>query len=69
MTERTKLKEHIEAVLKGIKGLTVDEATDMLHEIADEIAEGGSEDLFNGAILDGIRWGYAAAVQVEMAGG
>lgn len=66
---REKLKDHIEAVLEGIRHLSVDEAADLIAEIADEIAEGGPEDLFNGAIINGLRWGYAAAVQVEMGGG
>ena len=66
---REKLKDHIEAVLEGIRHLSVDDAADLIAEIADEMAEGGPEDQFNGAILDGIRWGYAAAVQVEMGGG
>lgn len=66
---RKKLKDHIEAVLEGIWHLSVDDVADLIAEIADEIAEGGPDDLFNGAILDGIRWGYAAAVQVEMGGG
>lgn len=66
---RDQLKAHIAAVLEGIRHLDVDAADDLLAEVADDLAEGGPEDLFNGAILDGIRWGYAAAVQVEMGGG
>lgn len=66
---REKLKDHIKAVLDGLQHLSVDDAADLIAEIADEIAEGGPEDLFNGAILDGIRWGYTAAVLVEMGGG
>lgn len=66
---RDQLKDHVVAVLDGIRHLSVDDAADLLAEIADDIADGGPEDLFNGAILDGIRWGYAAAVQVELAGG
>ena len=63
---REKLKDHIKAVLEGIRHLSVDDAADLIAETADEIAEGGPDDLINGAILDGIRWGYTAAVQVEM---
>ena len=66
---QNKLKDSIEAVIEGIKCLDVDGAADLLAEIGDEIAEGGPDDLINGAILDGIRWGYAAAVMVEMGGG
>ena len=66
---RTILKENIENVIEGLKYLSVDDAADLIAEVADEIAEGGPEDLFHGAILDGIRWGYAAAANVEIAGG
>lgn len=66
---REQLKAHIIAVIEGIKHLDVDSAADLIAEISDEIAEGGPEDLFHGAILDGIRWGYTAAVTVEMGGG
>lgn len=68
-TARETLKFHIATVLEGIQHMSVDDAADLLAELADEIAEGGPDDLFNGAILDGIRWGYAAAVTVEMGGG
>jgi len=63
------LKESIESVIEGLKQLDMYSAADLIAEIADEISEGGPEDLFHGAILDGIRWGYVAAVNVEMAGG
>lgn len=66
---RDQLKAHIVAVLEGIRHYGVDEAADLLAEIGDDLAAGSRQDLFNGAILDGIRWGYAAAVQVEMGGG
>ena len=66
---RTILKHHIKAVIEGLKYLSVDDAADLFAEVADEIAEGGPEDLFHGAILDGIRWGYSAAVNVELVGG
>jgi len=66
---RVILKANIEAVIEGLKHLDVDAAADLIAEIGDEIAEGGPEDLFHGAILDGLRWGYTAAVFVEMAGG
>lgn len=66
---RETLKSHITAVIEGLRHLDVDSAADLIAEVADDLAEGGLEDLFKGAILDGIRWGYAAAVQVEMAGG
>lgn len=66
---RETLKSHITAVIEGLRHLDVDSAADLIAEVADDLAEGGPEDLFNGALLDGIRWGYAAAVQVEMAGG
>lgn len=59
------LKDHIKAVLEGIRHLDLDSAADLLAEVADDAAE----DRINGAILDGIRWGYAAAVQVELGGG
>lgn len=64
-----RLKSHITAVLEDLRYLDVDSAADLIAEVADEIAEGGPEDLFNGAILDGIRWGHTAAVTVEMGGG
>jgi hypothetical protein len=63
------LKTHIGLVIEGLKHLDVDAAADLIAKVADELAEGGPEDLFHGAILDGLRWGYAAAVQVELAGG
>ena len=66
---RGALKAHITAVLEGIRHLSVDDAADLLAEIADDLSEDRSEDLINGAILDGIRWGYTAAVTVEMGGG
>ena len=66
---RDQLKDHIKAVLEGIKHLSVDDAADLIAEIGDEIAEDRADDLFHGAILDGLRWGYHAAVVVEMGGG
>jgi len=63
------LKDHIAAVIEGLKHMSVDDAADLIAEVADEMAEGEQEDLFHGAILDGIRWGYAAAVHVEHFGG
>ena len=66
---RDQLKDHIKAMLVGIKHLSVDDAADLIAEIGDEIAEGCADDLFHGAILDGLRWGYHAAVVVEMGGG
>lgn len=66
---REKLKDHIRAVVEGIKHLSVDDAADLIAEIADEIADDRSDDLFNGAILGGLRWGYHDAVVVEMDGG
>ena len=66
---RDQLKDHIKAVLEGIKHLSVDDAADLIAEVADEIAEGGDEDLFHGAILDGLRWGYHAAVTLELGDG
>lgn len=59
---RDTLKQHIVAVLEGMKHLDVDSAGDLIAEVADEIAGERTDDLFNGAILDGIRWGYHAAV-------
>lgn len=66
---RDQLKDHIKAVLDGIQHLSVDDAADLIAEISDEIAEDRTKDVFNGAILDGIRWGYHAAVVVELGGG
>jgi hypothetical protein len=66
---RDQLKAHIIAMLEGIRHLSIDDAADLLAEVADELADGGPADLFNGAILDGIRWGYEAAVRVELGGG
>ena len=66
---RTTLKTAIESLIKALHHFSPDEAADVISELSDEIAEGGREDLINGAILDGIRWGYAASVNVEMAGG
>jgi len=63
------LKENIENVIEGLKHLSVDDAADLIAEVADEMAEGEQEDMFHGAILDGLRWGYAAAVNVETSGG
>ena len=73
---REKLKDHIRAVVDGIKHLSVDDAADLIAEIADDendclppaLFQRG-EAMMNAAILDGLRWGYAAAVYVEMAGG
>lgn len=66
---KDKLKANIAAVVEGLRHLDVDAVADLLAEVADDLAGDRDEDLFNGAILDGIRWGYAAAVQVEMGGG
>ena len=66
---REQLKGHIKAVLEGIRHLDVDSAADLIAEVSDEIAEDRTENAINGAILDGIRWGYRAAVTVEMGGG
>lgn len=66
---REQLKSHIKATLEGIRHLSVDDAAGMIAEIGDEIADAPAEDCINGAILDGIRWGYAAAAIVEMGGG
>lgn len=66
---RERLKDHIKAVLEGIQHLDVDSAADLIAEVSDEIAEDRIEDAINGAILDGIRWGYRAAVTVELRGG
>lgn len=66
---KDKLKANIVALVEGLRHLDVDSAADLIAEVADELAGDRDEDLFNGAILDGIRWGYAAALQVEMAGG
>ena len=66
---RDQLKAHIAAVVEGLRHLDVDSAADLIAEVADDLAEGGAEDLFNGAILDGIRWGHTAAVIVETNGG
>ena len=63
------LKENIENVIEGLKHLSVDDAADLIAEVADEMAEGEQEDMFHSAILDGLRWGYAAAVNVETSGG
>jgi hypothetical protein len=63
------LKTNIVATIDGLKCLDVGEAADLIAEVADEMAEDDAEDIFNGAILDGIRWGYAAAVSVELGGG
>ena len=66
---REQLKDHIKAVLEGIRHLDVDSAADLIAEVSDEIAEDRTEDAINDAILDGIRWGYHAAVTVEIGGG
>ena len=58
---RDQLKSHITAALEGIRHLSVDDAADLIAEVADDLAGDRTEDMFNGAILDGIRWGYAAA--------
>lgn len=70
---RDQLKAHIAAVVEGLRHLDVDSAADLLGEVADDLAGYRDGDpagnLFNGAILDGIRWGYTAAVIVETNGG
>lgn len=66
---KDELKHHITAVLRGIRDLDVDAAADLLAEVGDDLAGDRAEDMVNGAILDGIRWGHAAAVGVEMGGG
>ena len=64
------LKDHIKAVVDGIRDMRVDDAADMLAEIGDEMSVGDkTDDMIVGAILDGIRWGYCAAVMVEIGGG
>lgn len=66
---RDRIKYHIIATLDHLRTFTVDEAADLISEVADEIAGDRTDDMINGAILDGIRWGYAAAVTVELGGG
>lgn len=66
---REKLKDHIRAVLGGIKHLSVDDAADLIAEVGDGIGEDHNDDAMCAAILDGLRWGYHAAVLVEMGGG
>lgn len=66
---REKLKDHIRAALEGIKHLSVDDASDLIAEIAADEKDCRGEAMMNAAILDGLHWGYAAAVYVEMAGG
>lgn len=66
---REQLKSHIAAVIEGIRHLSVDDAADLIAEVGDDMADDRTEDLFVGAILDGLRWGYHAAVTVEMGGG
>ena len=66
---RDQLKAHIAALVEGLRHLDVDAVADLLAEVADDLAGDRDEDLINGAILDGIRWGYAAAVIVETNGG
>ncbi|WP_314188814.1 hypothetical protein [Paracoccus yeei] len=69
MNMRDALKSHIKALIEGLKHIDVDSAADLIAEVSDEMAEDRTEDAINGAILDGIRWGYRAAVGVEMGGG
>lgn len=64
---RDKLKNHIAAVVEGIRHLSVDEADDLIADIGDQLA--CEEDVIADAILDGLRWGYRAAVTVDLAGG
>lgn len=66
---RDHLKSNIIAVLEGIQHLSVDDAADLLAEISDDLAGDRDDEMINGAILDGIRWGYAAALSVEICGG
>jgi len=66
---RDQLKSHIAAVIEGIRHLSVDDAADLIAEVTDDLAGDRAEDMFVGAILDGLRWGYHAAVTVEMGGG
>ena len=65
---RDRIKYHIIATIDHLRTFTVDEAADLISEVADEIAGDRTDDMINGAILDGIRWGYAAAVTVELGG-
>lgn len=69
MPDRDELKLNIGLVIEGIRRLSVDDAADLMAEVADDLAGDRDDDMINGAILDGIRWGYAAAVTVEMGGG
>ena len=66
---RDRLKYHIIATLDHLRTFTEDEAADLISEVADEIAGDRTDDMINGAILDGLRWGYAAAMTVELGGG
>jgi len=63
------LKTNIGLVIEALNHLDVDASADLIAEVADEMAGDEQDDMINGAILDGLRWGYAAAVQVELAGG
>lgn len=64
---RDKLKNHIAAVVEGIRHLSIDEADDLIAEIGDQLA--CEEDVIADAILDGLCWGYRAAVMVDLSGG
>ncbi|MDO5705558.1 MAG: hypothetical protein Q4G49_10880 [Paracoccus sp. (in: a-proteobacteria)] len=66
---RDQLKAHIAAVIEGLRHLDMDSAADLIAEIGDDLVGDRDDDRITGAILDGLRWGYHAAVVVEMGGG
>lgn len=64
------LKEAISAIVAISSRMDVEDFEDLLNAAGDDLETGErDEDLYLGAVIDGIRWGVRAGVCVELAGG
>lgn len=66
MTEA--LKDHIKAVIDGLRGMHLDDATDLIAAVADEMGETRDEIREIETILDGMRWIGTASLSVDRNG-
>lgn len=67
MTEA--LKDHIKATIDGLRGMRLDDADALITAVADEMGETAGESREIETILDGLRHGCAASVNVDRNGG
>jgi hypothetical protein len=64
------LKDQIKTVVNNIKRMKVNDVDALLTDLSEEMSTEDSLDArISESILDGLRWGYTAAIDVEMVGG